>query len=67
MHNALSFLKRVDRVSLNDRQYGDLHIPIGMPVGIPIRYFHNDPEIWPEPKKNMTQAGTEYVYLFIIK
>ena len=40
---------RVDRQAKEQIQIGDLTVPKGMVVNIPIYAMHRNPEIWPEP------------------
>ncbi|XP_033761759.1 cytochrome P450 3A25-like [Pecten maximus] len=42
---------RIDRMANNDVTIGNIKIPKGMIVNIPIGAIHMDPEYWPEPEK----------------
>jgi len=42
---------RIDRVASNDVTIGNLHIPAGTVVAMPIHTIHRDPEYWPNPEE----------------
>ncbi|XP_021350792.1 cytochrome P450 3A18-like [Mizuhopecten yessoensis] len=42
---------RLDREAKNDVTIGNIRIPKGMIINIPVGAIHMDPEYWPEPEK----------------
>lgn len=49
---------RVDRVASRDVVIGNIKIPKGMTVNIPIGAIQKDPEFWPEPEKFIPERFT---------
>ena len=44
-------LYRTERLCASDTRIGDIDIPKGLNIQIPIYAIHHDPKIWPEPEK----------------
>ena len=47
----ITVIYRTERLCASDTRIGDIDIPKGMAVQIPIYAIHHDPKIWPEPEK----------------
>lgn len=49
---------RIDREAARDVTIGDIAIPKGMIINIPVIALHMDPEYWPEPEKFIPERFT---------